>query len=148
MRTKLINDGTRKSYMLALENGDEAVSSIEGFVLEKGIGFAELTGGGAFSDAVLEPGYSYRETKGYCKIIVREQVEVVCFLGEVALSQDSKPILHPHVVVRRADGVEIGGQLIEAHVRPTMAAVLTQSPQHLNKFKDGDRGLPTIADRE
>jgi predicted DNA-binding protein with PD1-like motif len=35
---QLINDGPQKAYVLVLEKGDEAVSSIEGFVRDKAIG--------------------------------------------------------------------------------------------------------------
>jgi len=41
------------SSVLVLDKGDEAVGSIEGFAREKDIAAAQLTGIGAFSDAVL-----------------------------------------------------------------------------------------------
>ena len=40
MKTKLINDGPQKTYVLVLEKGDEAVGSIEGFARENGIAAA------------------------------------------------------------------------------------------------------------
>jgi uncharacterized protein len=106
MKTKLINDGPQKTYVLLLDKGDEAVGSIEGFAREKGIMAAQLTGIGAFSDAVL--GFFDWETKEYRRIPVTEQVEVVSLLGDVALGPDDKPALHPHVVVSRADGIAMG----------------------------------------
>ena len=109
MKTKLINDGPQKTYVLVLDKGDEAISSIEGFVRENGIAAAQLTGIGACSDTVL--GFFDWETKDYRKIPVTEQVEVVSLLGDVALGADGKPALHPHVVVSRADGVAMGGHL-------------------------------------
>lgn len=146
MRTKLINDGPQKTYVLVLEKGDEAVSSIAGFARDKGIGSAQLTGIGAFSDAVL--GFFDWETKDYRKIPVTEQVEVVALLGDVALGPDGKPALHPHVVVSRADGIAMGGHLLEAHVRPTLEVVLTELPRHLHKRKDPESGLALIATGE
>jgi hypothetical protein len=53
MKSKLINDGPQKTYVLVLDKGDEAVSSIESFVRKNGISAAQLTGIGAFSDTVL-----------------------------------------------------------------------------------------------
>ena len=50
-------------------------------------------------------------------------------LGDVALGPDGMPALHPHVVVSRADGFAMGGHLLEAHVRPTLEVVLTESPK-------------------
>ena len=143
MKTKLINDGPQKTYVLILDKGDEAVGSIEGFAREKGIMAAQLTGIGAFSDAVL--GFFDWETKEYRRIPVTEQVEVVSLLGDVALGPDDKPALHPHVVVSRADGIAMGGHLLEAHVRPTLEVVLTKSPRHLHKRKDAESGLALIA---
>jgi hypothetical protein len=142
MKTKLINDGPQKTYVLVLEKGDEAVSSIEGFARDNKLGAAQITGIGAFSDAVL--GFFDWEKKAYRKIPVREQVEVVSFVDDVAVGPDGNPALHPHVVVSKADGAAMGGHLLEAHVRPTLEIVLTESPQHLHKRKDAESGLALI----
>lgn len=75
---------------------------------------------------------------------MNEQVEVVSLLGDIALGPDGKPALHPHVVISRADGMAMGGHLIEAHVRPTLEVVLTESPRHLHKRKDRESGLALI----
>ena len=79
---------------------------------------------------------------------VTEQVEVVSLLGDIALGPDGKPALHPHVVVSRADGMAMGGHLLEVHVRPTLEVVLTESPRHLHKRKDGESGLALIVAEE
>jgi uncharacterized protein len=146
MKSKLINDGPQKTYVLVLDKGEETVSSIESFVRKNGISAAQLTGIGAFSDTVL--GFFDWETKNYRKIPVNEQVEVVSLLGDIALGPDGKPALHPHVVVSRADGMAMGGHLLEAHVRPTLEVVLTESPRHLHKRKDGESGLALIVAEE
>jgi len=52
------------------------------------------------------------------------------------------------VVVSRADGTAMGGHLLEAHVRPTLEVVLTESPRHLHKRKDPDSGLALIVATE
>jgi uncharacterized protein len=142
MQSKLINDGPQKTFVLILDKGEEAVACIEQFAREKGIAAAQLTGIGAFSDAVL--GFFDWATKDYRKIPVQQQVEVVSLLGDVALGPDGKPALHPHVVVSRADGIAMGGHLLSAHVRPTLEVVLTESPGHLHKRKDPESGLALI----
>ena len=142
MKSKLINDGPQKTYVLVLDKGDEAVGSIEGFARENCIAAAQLTGIGAFSDVVL--GFFDWEMKDYRRIPLNEQVEVVSLLGDIALGPNGKPALHPHVVVSRADGIAMGGHLLEAHVRPTLEVVLTESPRHLHKRKDSDSGLALI----
>ena len=63
MKTKLINDGPQKTFVLVLDKGDEVVNSIEGFAREHGLAAAQLTGIGACSDAVL--GFFDWETKDY-----------------------------------------------------------------------------------
>jgi uncharacterized protein len=65
-------------------------------------------------------------------------------LGDVALGPDGKPALHPLVVVSRVDGMAMGGHLLEAHARPTLEVVLTESPRRLHKRKDGESGLALI----
>ena len=142
MKSKVINDGPQKTYVLVLDKADEAIGCIERFAREHEIAAAQLTGIGAVSDAVL--GFFDWETKDYRKIPVQEQVEVVSLLGDVALGPDGKAALHPHVVVSRADGIALGGHLMEAHVRPTLEVVLTESPKHLHKRKDAESGLALI----
>ena len=142
MKFKLVNDGPQKTYVLVLERGDEAVSSIEGFAQQCGLAAAQLTGLGAFSDVVL--GFFDWEKREYRKIPVNEQVEVVSLVGDIALGPDGKPSLHPHVVISRSDGSAMGGHLLEAHVRPTLEVVLTESPKHLHKRKDSESGLALI----
>jgi hypothetical protein len=88
VKSKLINDGPQKTYVLVLDKDDEAVSSIEGFARQNGIAAAQLTGIGAFSDAVLR--FFDWEVKDYRKIPVNEQVEVVSLLGDVALGLDGQ----------------------------------------------------------
>lgn len=142
MHSKLINDGPQKTYVLVLETGDEAVSSVERFAVEQGLSAAQITGIGAFSDLVL--GFFDWESKDYRKIPVQQQVEVVSFLGDVAQGPDGKPAVHVHVVVSRSDGTAMGGHLLQAQVRPTLEVVLTESPRHLHKRKDPESGLALI----
>jgi predicted DNA-binding protein with PD1-like motif len=141
MKSTLVND-TPKTYVLVLETGDEAVNSIEDFVRDNAISAAQITAIGAFSDVVL--GFFDWEAKEYRKIPLQEQVEAVSFLGDVALGPDGKPSLHPHVVVSRANGMAMGGHLLEAHVRPMLEVVLTESPKHLHKRTDPESGLALI----
>jgi predicted DNA-binding protein with PD1-like motif len=146
MQSKLINDDAQKTYVLVLEYGDEVASSVERFAVERGLSAAQITGIGAFSDALL--GFFDWEKKDYRKIPVREQVEVVSLVGDVAQGPDGKPTLHLHVVVSRSDGMAMGGHLLEAHVRPTLEVVLTESPKHLHKRKDPQSGLALIVPHE
>jgi hypothetical protein len=146
MQSRLINDGPQKTYALVLAYGDEVAGSVERFAAERGLSAAQITGIGAFSDAVL--GFFDWEKKDYRKIPVREQVEVVSLVGDVAQGPDGKPVLHLHAVVSRSDGTAMGGHLLRAHVRPTLEIVLTESPKHLHKRKDPESGLALIVPQE
>jgi hypothetical protein len=53
-------------------------------------------------------------------------------------------VLYAHVVVGRKDGTALGGHLLQAHVRPTLELVVTESPAHLQRVTDEKTGLPLI----
>ena len=74
---------------------------------------------------------------------MREQVEVVSLIGDVALDE-SEPKVHAHVVVGKSDGTAYGGHLLEAYVRPTLEVVLVESPAHLRRRVDRESGLALI----
>jgi len=130
-----------KTFALIFETGDEAMAGLVDFARTNRLGAARFTAIGAFQDVVL--GYFEWDTKEYKKIPVNEQVEVLSLIGDVAL-QDGEPKVHAHVVVGRSDGSTRGGHLIEAHVRPTLEVILTESPAHLRKQMDPESGLALI----
>ena len=125
--------------------GDEVVAGLRSFAVEHGVGAAQLTGIGAFSDVVL--GYFDWERKRYEPIPVDEQVEVLSLLGDVAESE-GQPTLHLHAVLGRSDGSVVGGHLLEGHVRPTLEVILIEPPAHLKKRKDPQTGLALIVPDE
>lgn len=143
MRAKLIqeSDGQR-TFVVVLETGDEVMASLKRFADEQRLSAAQLTAIGAFSDAVLA--YFDWETKQYAKIPVAEQVEVASMLGDVVLDENGEATLHVHLVLGRRDGTALAGHLDEAHVRPTLEVVVTESPEHLRKAKDPESGLALI----
>ena len=141
MKSRLLNDGPQKTWSVVFESGDEAVAGLTQFARDNRLTASQITAIGAFSDATL--GYFDFEKKDYKKIPVREQVEVLSLLGDVAL-KDGEPKLHLHAVLGRSDGAAIGGHLMEAHVRPTLEVILTESPAHLRKRHDPATGLALI----
>ena len=102
---------------------------------------ARFTAIGAFSEATL--GYFDAKKKAYEKIPVREQVEVLSLIGDVALD-GGQPKIHAHVVVGKRDGTAHGGHLLAAHVRPTLEVMLTEAPMHLRRSFDPMSGLALI----
>jgi hypothetical protein len=137
-----MDNGGERRYAVIFETGDEVVSQLGEWAREENLSGARLTAIGAFSDVVL--GYFDWHTKRYRRIPLDEQVEVLSFIGDVAL-EDGAPALHAHVVVGRLDGSTRGGHLLEAHVRPTLELIVDEAPVALRKRIDAESGLALIA---
>lgn len=145
MKSKLLNPAPERTYAVVLDSGDEVLESLTRFAREQRLDAARFTAIGAFSDAVL--GFFDIERRDYLRIPVREQVEVVSLIGDVALGPDGQPKLHLHAVLGRRDGSTCGGHLIEADVQPTLEVMLTESPQWLRRRVDPTTGLALIDPR-
>jgi hypothetical protein len=141
MRSKLLNSDGAKTWALIFETGDEFASGMQQFAKENRLSASSFTAIGAFQDVVL--GYFDWQKKDYKKIPIREQVEVLSLMGDVALDKD-QPKVHAHVVVGKSDGTAHGGHILEAHVRPTLEVILTETPKHLEKKHDPESGLALI----
>ena len=142
MRSTLLSDrpGARV-HLLALEAGEEAMAVLRAFCAEHGIGGGHLTGLGALSGARVA--FFLPEEKRYEQIEVAEQVEVLALVGNVARSE-GEPLVHAHVVLGLRDGSTRGGHLLEAHVRPTLEIVLSESAAPLQRRPDAAVGLPLL----
>jgi predicted DNA-binding protein with PD1-like motif len=132
----------QRTFVVVLATGDEVMASLQSFVVQENVHAATFTAIGALSEAVLA--YFDWEKKDYQKNPVREQVEVASLIGDVADGPDGRPTLHIHTVLGTRDGSAKAGHLQEAHVRPTLEVVLTESPMHLRKRKDPESGLALI----
>jgi uncharacterized protein len=143
MRAKLLSEAHgQKTFALIFDTGDEVMKSLLTFAREQRLTGSHFTAIGAFRDATL--GYFDWEKKDYKKIPIREQVEVVSLVGDVAEAESGGPKIHAHVVVGRSDGSALAGHLLEAHVRPTLELVLTETPAHLCRKHDPASGLALI----
>jgi uncharacterized protein len=143
MQSKLLHDDDgQRTFVVVLETGEEAMACLHTFADRERLAAAQLTAIGAFSDAVLA--YFDWKRKAYVRNPVPEQVEVASLIGDLALSPDGKRTLHIHLVLGKRDGAAMAGHLMEAHVRPTLEVVLTESPAHLRKVRDAESGLALI----
>jgi uncharacterized protein len=146
MQHKLLHDSDgQRTYVLVLETGEEVLSSLQAFAEAQKIHTAQLTAIGAFSDVILK--YFDWDKKQYRDVPVREQVEVASLNGDIAQAPSGGPALHVHLVVGKRDGTAMAGHLGEAHVRPTLEVIVTESPAHLRKVKDPESGLALIRPR-
>lgn len=142
MQSRLLHDARgQRTFALILSTGDEVMDSLRTFATRERITAAQISAIGALSDAVLM--YFDWEKKNYQRIPVKEQVEVASLLGDVA-EADGKPAIHVHIVLGRRDGTALAGHLGEAHVRPTLEIIITESPVHLRKRHDPESGLALI----
>ena len=143
MQHKLLhNSDGQRTFAVILDSGDEVMRSLQSFVNDQSIHAAQFTAIGALSDVILK--YFDWQAKDYLEITVAEQVEVASLVGDVATAPSGEPALHSHLVVGGRDGCAMAGHLGEAHVRPTLEVVLTESPAHLQKVMDRKTGLALI----
>ncbi len=139
---QLYEDGGLRTYLLVMDQGDEACSEIVGFAKDNAITAASLTAIGACTSATL----SYFDSgKGdYVSKSFDEQMEIASLIGDIA-DDDGSPALHAHIVLGRHDYSALAGHLDEIHVFPTMEVVLTEAPAHLRKKVDKKTGLTLIS---
>ena len=141
MKAKVLNEAAEETYALIFDPGDEVMSGLTQFAKDHSLTASHFTAIGAFSDVKL--GYFDWARKNYKRIPVNEQVEVLSLVGDIAL-QDGEPKVHAHVVIGSADGMARGGHLLEAHVRPTLEVILTETPNYLRRKYDEQSGLALI----
>ena len=142
MRSKILHDAPERTIALVLDRGDEVMASLQRFALEHALTASRLTAIGAFESAVL--GWFDWERKDYERIPVREQVEALSLVGDIALDEQGRPKVHVHAVLGRRDGSAVGGHLLEARVRPTLEVIVTDSPSWLRRVCDPVSGLALI----
>ena len=142
MQSKLIQElAGERTWAVVFGTGEEVLKGLREFAREANLTGSRFTAIGAFSDVVL--GFFDPEAKEYVKIPIREQVEVLSLLGNVA-QHDRKPKVHAHVVVGKRDGSAHGGHLLEAHVRPTLEVIVVEAPTHLERRMDEQTGLALL----
>jgi hypothetical protein len=143
MRARLLDSTAgRRTFALVFDAGEEVTEGLLRLAREERLRGSHFSGIGALQEVVL--GYWDREAKDYRRIPIREQVEVLSLLGNLALGPDGAPKLHAHLVVGKADGSAYGGHLLEGHVEPTLELVVRESPSHLQRRLDPATGLPLL----
>ncbi|MGY2003558.1 PPC domain-containing DNA-binding protein [Blastococcus sp. SYSU DS1024] len=134
--------GGESTYVVILDEGDDAVAALTSFAQEEQLSAAQVTAVGAFRRAVV--GWFDRQTSDYRRVTVGQQCEVLSLIGDVALGTDGQPALHLHAVLGLADATTRGGHLLEGEVWPTLEVVVRESPAHLRKTMRPEIGLALI----
>lgn len=134
-------DGLR-SFVVVLEEGDEAMQSLQAFAKAERVGAAEVTAIGAFAEAELA--FWDIGSKTYLRHPVQEQTEVLSLLGDIVKDDKDAPALHLHAVLGRRNGATLGGHFMTGRVRPTLEVMVQETPAHLRRRFDPRLGLATI----
>jgi predicted DNA-binding protein with PD1-like motif len=142
MRIQQVDEAEgRRTFVLVCERGDDPVEALTAAAKRFDLSAASLTGIGAFSGVTL--GFFDRGRRDYARRVIREQVEVVSLVGNVALDA-GEPRVHAHVVVARYDGSALGGHLLGGSVDPTLEITIVESPATLRRKTDPVTGLALI----
>lgn len=143
MKSKSIQDGSNRVFVLILDEGEEAFKAISDFARRERIDGASVTAIGAFSKAKV--GWFDLAAKKYKPIAVNEQCEVLSLMGDIAQGDDGKASLHLHVVLGLQDGSLRGGHFLSGSVQPTLEVTITETVVHLRRKKRADLGIALIS---
>jgi predicted DNA-binding protein with PD1-like motif len=142
MRSKSISDGVQRTFVLILDQGEEAFKSITDFADREKITGASVSAIGAFAKARV--GWFDLDAKRYKPIEVNEQCEALSLIGDVAQGDDGKASIHLHAVLGLQDGTLRGGHFLSGSVRPTLEVTITETVVHLRREKRPDLGIALI----
>ena len=143
MKSKSIAGEKERTFVLILDQGEEAFKAITEFANQQGVSGASVSAVGAFAEAKV--GWFDLSAKKYKPIPVIEQCEVLSLLGDVAEGDDGKASLHLHAVLGLQDGSVRGGHLLSGSVRPTLEVTIRETVAHLRRKKRPDLGIALIS---
>ena len=141
MKTKVLHADGARTIAVIFETGEEPMQGLLDVAKRERLTAGHFTAIGAFEEVTL--GYFDWARKDYARIAVKEQVEVLSLVGDVAL-EGNVPKVHAHVVVGKRDGTAHGGHLLDARVRPTLEVILIQPPGYLRRRFDPRSKLALI----
>jgi predicted DNA-binding protein with PD1-like motif len=129
--------------VVVLDAKEEAFSTLAGFATTEGLTAASVTAIGALEKATV--GWFDFASRSYLKIPIDEQCEVLSLLGDIATDDNGKASLHLHAVLGLQGGSTRGGHFLDGIVRPTLEAVIVETPAHLRRRHRQDLGIALIA---
>jgi predicted DNA-binding protein with PD1-like motif len=140
LQARLISEipGGEKTYALVFAKGDEVLSGLTEFAARENLTSGCFTAIGALQNARF--GWFDRMRKAYRHIPIKEQVELISLIGNVALVNGT-PQIHAHGAVGFPDGQMRGGHLLEAIAWPTLELFFTAWSTTLIKEHDDETDL-------
>ncbi len=88
MKSKLVSEDGGRTFVLILDQGEEAFAAVTAFANERTITAASVVAIGAFESAKV--GWFDLAARRYSPISVDEQCEVLSLLGDIAQGDDGK----------------------------------------------------------
>jgi len=128
-------------YVLRLDEGEEAISSIGRFLVGQNILAGYFVAWGAFSRLKLE--YYRPAEREYTARTFEQQLEVASLLGNVACL-DGEPVIHAHLTVGDEEFRTYSGHLAEGTVRPMLEVFVTPFPGELRRVRDERTNLAVM----
>ena len=142
MRFKLASEHDGRTFILILDQGEEALAAMTAFANEQAINAASVEAIGAFENAKV--GWFDLAAKRYSPISVAEQCEVLSLLGDIAQGDEGKASLHLHAVLGLRDGGVRGGHFLGGNVRPTLEVTIVETAPNLRRKNRADLGIALI----
>lgn len=128
-------------YVLRLDEGEQAVATIRGFLVEHGIMAGYFVAWGAFSQLKLA---FYQIKEGaYKEHTFDEQLEVASLLGNIACL-NGDPVIHAHLTAGDEEFRTYSGHLIEGIVRPMLEVFVTPLPGELHRVRSERTNLAVL----
>jgi predicted DNA-binding protein with PD1-like motif len=143
MKSKSIKEGPERTFILVLDQDEEAFKTITDFANHERLDGASVTAIGAFS--VAQVGWFDLAAKKYKPIDIGEQCEVLSLMGDIARGDDGRASLHLHAVLGLQDGSVRGGHFLSGIVSPTLEVVIAETTAHLQRKKRPDLGIALIS---
>ncbi len=107
MKIRQVDDaGGRRTFVLVCDPGDDPLEALTATAKRFDLRAASLTGIGALAAVTL--GFFDHARRDYRRRVIREQVEVLSLIGNIALDRGETRV-QAHVVVGRSDGAALGG---------------------------------------
>ena len=131
-----------RRFLLRLEPGEEALERLRAFADQRRLGAGMLRGLGAAQSAELA--FFNLEEKRYERFPVKEETEVVSFLGNIARGEDGQVIVHAHATLARRDGTVVAGHVFSLVSAATLEIDLEVLPGTLRRKLDPEITLPLL----
>ena len=143
MESRLLGENAaERTFVLVLDEGEEAFGAIQKFCTSQRISAASITAIGAFASAKV--GWFDFQSKTYREIPIAEQCEVLSLIGDVAAGDDGRSSPHLHAVLGLQDGATKGGHFLNGTVHPTLEVVIRETPAHLRRRLRKNLGIALI----